>query len=804
LDFVTMVSTREKRPIQQLLLLSTSLKNIPLKQLVTIHKALINTIDLNYQDRNFPADGDTEFDHLIKHLVGDEDETLSNIFQDGGLPQQKLLLVQYLLHGADGLSRLTQILLPLLSQQFIISQLNGEELRETILSAVFDDTIISNDEASKLNTNFLKGLPFIWACRILARLHSQCCVEKLVLHETIAGMQQLETLRPVTAWLLPLLLEKNPSSFVIDSIWKECLILIELTISEDNEKDDAPLIVSSILCACFPYFLSVDMPLPTKGDDRLEITQQSELWCLLSYLLHRGCARMNDDSACGQTLRRRGLYILRLLVESEEFDKFAQLLWVKYVACFETLEMETEQHLIDQVWGTVAELCGQASLGSKERKLFLPSITWEWIATMLSRILLCDTPVLRRLGLYRFLNGDVGIQIEVGKQLNQGEAPSHQGKKYQKQRATKGQKRNSKTIQQAPLAMVPTDFVLDVVITSFDTLGSSIGTKIKMENESKIQVHDISPKLTSFILTYTQVIDSQGLEKFLEGVLSPYLGLLRSKTAVLLLEAIAEGLKLLPSGSLFSTEEALLSAMVGFQNLFRDGAVIITHRKRLLCSFAIILSKSIFRGQMDHKTILQVLSLFLDIFEEEQIDPTTQAALQLWIKKIGNSSDWASRVAEACAASFVQMGLLSQFRGSWNPMVASNDLERKMGAAIVFLASLSDEEGAASSLLWPAVHKGLRGQSPSSATAWYNADKASRAMIILENGCKLEILSGLGNGDIVVDKKTQQMLPPPPNVENLLTTAVEFLMNHIHALSSSNKNIGESVNNVTGTDAHSF
>lgn len=43
--------------------------------------------------------------------------------------------------------------------------------------------------------------------------------------------------------------------------------------------------------------------------------------------------------------------------------------------------------------------------------------------------------------------------------------------------------------------------------------------------------------------------------------------------------------------------------------------------------------------------------------------------------------------------------------------------------------------------------------------------------------------SGIGNGDLVIDK-SQQMMPPPPNIESLLSNAVEFDLLHIDALTS--------------------
>ena len=38
-------------------------------------------------------------------------------------------------------------------------------------------------------------------------------------------------------------------------------------------------------------------------------------------------------------------------------------LWMKYVLCFEMLEMEMELHLVDQVWGTVKEMASEVAIG---------------------------------------------------------------------------------------------------------------------------------------------------------------------------------------------------------------------------------------------------------------------------------------------------------------------------------------------------------------------------------------------------------------------------------------------------------
>jgi hypothetical protein len=144
-----------------------------------------------------------------------------------------------------------------------------------------------------------------------------------------------------------------------------------------------------------------------------------------------------------QLLRRCGLHLFRLLLQ----DKEKQLsLWFKYVTCFETLEMEMESHLVDQVWDTVAEICMGAVVVVSSQKIadpeeLLPPLSWEWISAMLARVLLSDTPVLRKLGLYRFLSGHAGIAIDSNNIVKEQLQPM---KKHAKK-------------QNAPLSLVSTD-----------------------------------------------------------------------------------------------------------------------------------------------------------------------------------------------------------------------------------------------------------------------------------------------------------------------------------------------------------
>ena len=92
--------------------------------------------------------------------------------------------------------------------------------------------------------------------------------------------------------------------------------------------------------------------------------------------------------------------------------------WMKYVLCFEMLEMEFELHLVDQVWRTVREISSGIGGGTPSTSpnvaetggsSYLPSITFGDVSSLLNRVLLAEAPTMRKLGLYRLLSGDAGV-----------------------------------------------------------------------------------------------------------------------------------------------------------------------------------------------------------------------------------------------------------------------------------------------------------------------------------------------------------------------------------------------------------
>jgi hypothetical protein len=477
-----------------------------------------------------------------------------------------------------------------------------------------------------------------------------------------------------------------------------------------------------------------------------------------------------------QLLRRRGLHLFRLLLQ----DKEKQLsLWFKYVTCFETLEMEMEMesHLVDQVWDTVAEICMGAvvvvsSQKSADPEDLLPPLSWEWISAMLARVLLSDTPVLRKLGLYRFLSGHAGIAIDSNNIVKE---QLHPTKKHAKK-------------QNAPLSLVSTDFVLNIIIPSYDMLGQSVGTNVHFQVNGKMQVHDITPLLESFLRPYVQVLDDSGRFEFLRSLLAAsILCSIRLKMIVMIFEAVAS----VDTIDLPVDQDTLQTAVQSLGFLFNGKSIVAVYRERVLGAFALILSRSTTSNAIDPKVLLRVLSLYpiatltrvnRESIETKLVDNPKYSALQKWLVNLGDSSSWASTVGAACASAFV-MGQLFPPMGEWAPESGSTETERLIGGAIVLLCALAAED-TPSSLLWPAIYKGL---STIPSHGWYNANRTCRSIILLESACRLGIVSGMGNGELLVDQK-QQMMPPPPNIESLLVSTVNFILQHIEALMSFENN----------------
>jgi hypothetical protein len=255
-----------------------------------------------------------------------------------------------------------------------------------------------------------------------------------------------------------------------------------------------------------------------------------------------------------------------------------------------------------------------------------------------------------------------------------------------------------------------------------------------------------------------------------------------------------------------------------FQLAFSDGSMVSAYQDSLLTSLAIMLqfSKSCMVGPHNPRAILNVLALYpvrlLDrsggnlindnklsrgTLLESNFTPSAVdgnliwTSLRMWLmNQETTSGNVGNHVGAAVATAYVDGMLLStsseQTTSSWDPKAGCTNLERKLAKAIVLNCILTNDGGThatAGEILWPAIHKGL-----SNAAAvimvknWSKADQVSRALLLLEYGVRFQALSGLGNGDLVIDKKTQKMLPPPQNIDTLLGSGVNFILYHVQSL----------------------
>lgn len=189
-------------------------------------------------------------------------------------------------------------------------------------------------------------------------------------------------------------------------------------------------------------------------------------------------------------------------------------------------------------------------------------------------------------------------------------------------------------------------------------------------------------------------------------------------------------------------------------------------------------------------TMLKILGLFsvdyfsLDTADWKMEDEELLTALQTWISRLDGD---ITNVGAAVAAAFVR-GDLMGLKESWDPIVGATTEERELGWAITLLCNLAARNADSSTtgqLLWPAINKGLSSTSEAILSKGHvKARDVSRALILLEYGCRLREISGIGNGDLVASSSTQELMPPPTNIEKMLSFAVDFILHHLRTLIS--------------------
>lgn len=694
------------------------------------------------------------------------DDKLVRAVFNGNRQSSKLLVVQYLLElGVRFHTLLKDVLL--------------EE-------AIQDETFHAIVEASKVNPtsdrdilDFCCNHPFLdsredWNVT-QNRRWSRCCfvlarctvlpdeVVRLIHHALQAAVENRanmhEIMKPVVSKLLPLLNhDKNQRRDIWGKLW------------EIYSADQSLMVITSVVCSLLPMHKRDKTYNPI--DDTVAL-QHPLMWKLIYDSLSQGLrnpsrkslakedtrAKDNTVQADTQLLRRRALYIIDYLLQHDR-DKE----WQSYVAAFETLEMELEPHLIDQVWENARNLFSLSSKPSdstSSRKSKFPPLTWDWLRLLLSRALVSPgSPSLRKLCMFRFLKGQAGILLP---QANTASASKLKG---------------------SPTSIIPPDFIFDIVIPSYDTLESSVGLTMQNNDEKE----SLAELLVLFMQHYASEITANDLDCLVDLLWKrDTVCNLHCKTVVKLFSCISSSL--VPETVVHVTDETMQSVIASMRELFSLGSIVDLYKKSLLDSLACILSHCKPKDKVDPLRILELLALFPLPEDSDGLcdgkDADSQScANAMWTSLQGFSKSFDGfTISGTLATAYVDGQLLNSSisNAEWEPLKGSSDAELAIGRAVVLLCSLSSNT--ASELLWPAIYKGLN-TVPHSTMQSSSASRMSRALLLLYNGCRLRLVSGIGNGGLIVDANSKHMIPPPASIETLLQNGIDFIIHHIEAVLS--------------------
>jgi hypothetical protein len=793
---------------------------LSLQQLVPVHRSLCSCCSVTSL-QGFEATATTTYSSLdpILGKCSEEERSLCDRLLTG-TDSEKLLAVQYLSYPLPPLESLQCVVVPyLLSQQVsadlilalldtVDSAVNDGAQNATCLSAILQQCLQSSQriasrilirlvKASPLSTGLLQALyDKIWQVLEAAVVDSKAFVSVDVDHQLLSSLSKD---------LLPLLTTKTEDGrYVLSTelhrpfitvLWSRLFSLWSTNPSNDEERRKLLLILTTVLCPLLQCVLDQEMPLITNDDNDTTAPQQRPLeqpilWQLIHTCLAQGKSLLEPVSSSAAILRKRALYLLRILA-AETSD-----VWKTFVMCLETLEMESEQHLVDQIWESVVDLMSCVDGNSTSTMMQAGVFTWDWMSLLFARALSSDQPALRKLSMYRLLNSQAGILLaeSEGSTLTTNKNKKGAGKK---------RTRNVKTLTSGKtLDIVTPEFILTILLPSWDSLGN-IGYILHLEENRKVLKEDMVPLFITFLQAYVDSLKDNTIrrQEFWRGLWkSSLISKLKVRTIVPVFSALSQHLSNIPAD-----DDMLKSLVETFQVLFGNCSVVLTYRKELLSSLATMLAhcQSSESTKWSPLNVLQILALFspeyfnLELEEWTIVGDTLLDALRRWI---GNFDQDAATVGATVATAFVGGYMRSPISATstavttiWDPTVGATVSERDLAWAIPLLCTLAVESGSSSSkenqttvgeLLWPAIYKGLTHSTTAILASNNKADHVTRALLLLENGCKLRLLSGLGNGDLVVDRNTQKMMPPPPNIEAMLSSSVSFILHHIRTLVS--------------------
>lgn len=549
-----------------------------------------------------------------------------------------------------------------------------------------------------------------------------------------------------------------------------------------------------------------------------------------------------EDADVEQLIRRRAIYILRCAIDSE-YEKVRNFkgprkevfqaildrisMWKKYTSCFEALEMEVEAHLVDQVWGTVTELCLECAKDFVPDSLVatdqtcnesyslsvLPRLTWNWIGALFSRVLLSDSPTLRKLGLFRLFMGSAGISVREHQEISIHDEMPMTNQKDTRDQASKRKKKakkmgKAKSLLGAPPSIMSPNFMLFCLIQSYDSL-VNVGTGVNFDVDGKTDNHDLAQLFPSFLTTYIRSLfkDARKLQTFMEGMMSErFVTCTRARTLVMVFDAVIDAWKHKECIKVNIRVCCIEQGVAALQHIFERGSVVLDFRQSLTLNVSKLLAYSSVSksDKMKPDLVLKVLALFPapeEVCEPTEFQKESDKYLALWLDSLGES--WTVNVGSAFASSFISGDLLPYSKGTESSLVAPSALERQIGSSIAKLCALcrAKNTDSPSALLWPAINKGLSSGALIGQQSFHlshdKAQQSARAIILLEYGCKERILGGFGHGDLVIDKNGS-MMPPAPGIELLVSRALNFTLEQLKLVSVCNYDESHILSDVCG------
>lgn len=761
---------------------------LSLKQLAPVHRTLFqSSIDAPSTIDCSCIQIPTSLEPVIQLLCNEEDKAICRrSLEPEASDFERLLMVQFLTSSLSFKDSVRCVLIPYL----VGNPDTSEDLAVTLLD-LLDKSIDGTKDLPELisalkNTNVMSGriLVKLLNCTSTSKELIQAFHEKLIqtMDEAISSPSQNNAvISTLSKDLLPVLTQSSEDDTPL--LWTELhrghtRQLWNHLFSMDYSSSDDPrsilLVVTTVLCPLLSHLVSFD--LPSIGDSNIgsggKPVEQPKLWHLIYTCLGQGKSLLESGTAMASILRKRALYLLNIVAPDSD-------VWKKYCICVETMEMETEQHLVDQIWDTVDELIELVEeTPSKECGV----LTWKWMSLLFSRVLSTDQTTIRKLGLYRLLKVPSEQEVAAASQKRTGKKKTH----HVQTRAS--------SLRRSLLNMPP-EFVLKILLPSFNSLRNSVGYNMHLETSSrKVEKDDIIPLMTSWLYSYVGHLEGTEAEVFWAGIWSwSLVKKLHIKNVVVIYKTLSE--KLSSSDIIIPADnEALQSLEETIHSQFSDGACVLAYQKDLLFAMATMLSHS--KAPNDKTrgwapmTLLKLLSLFsadyfsLDEenwkFEDEQL----LVELGTWVSSLAQD---AATVGAAVAAAFVQ-GDLVAYDVYWDPTIGATASDRDLAWAIAVLCTLATKKSnspTTGQLLWPAVNKGLA--SATGVTLVGNqgmACKVTRALLLLEYGCRLREISGMGHGDLIADRSTQQLMPPPPAIEKVLSSGVDFILYHMRTLLS--------------------